>query len=70
MGQRVQIRLREREFSPEQLSAFLLQKIMRDAFLGEPVARRWLLSLAISMTTSGARRRTPRALPVSTSSGW
>jgi molecular chaperone DnaK len=41
MGQREKIRLREREFSPEQLSAFLLQKIKRDAeaFLGEPVQK-------------------------------
>ncbi len=41
MGQRLQVRLRDREFSPEQLSAFLLQKIKRDAeaFLGEPVAK-------------------------------
>jgi molecular chaperone DnaK len=41
MGRRETIRLRDREFSPEQLSAFLLQKIKRDAeaFLGEPVAR-------------------------------
>lgn len=39
MGRRETIRLRDREFSPEQLSAFLLQKIKRDAeaFLGEPV---------------------------------
>lgn len=39
MGQREKVRLRDREFSPEQLSAFLLQKIKRDAeaFLGEPV---------------------------------
>jgi molecular chaperone DnaK len=39
MGQRLRVRLREREFSPEELSAFLLQKIKRDAeaFLGEPV---------------------------------
>ena len=41
MGQRVKIRLRNREFSPEELSAFLLQKIKRDAeaFLGEPVGK-------------------------------
>jgi molecular chaperone DnaK len=41
MGQRVKIRLRDKEFSPEQLSAFLLQKIKRDAeaFLGEPVEK-------------------------------
>jgi molecular chaperone DnaK len=41
MGRRVQIRLRDREFTPEQLSAFLLQKIKRDAeaFLGEPVSK-------------------------------
>ncbi len=41
MGQREKIRLREREFTPEQLSAFLLQKIKRDAeaFLGEPVEK-------------------------------
>ncbi len=39
MGRRETIRLRDKEFSPEQLSAFLLQKIKRDAeaFLGEPV---------------------------------
>lgn len=41
MGLREKIRLRDREFSPEQLSAFLLQKIKRDAeaFLGETVER-------------------------------
>jgi molecular chaperone DnaK len=41
MGRRETIRLRERTFSPEQLSAFLLQKIRRDAeaFLGEGVAQ-------------------------------
>ncbi|MFZ5509956.1 MAG: molecular chaperone DnaK [Pseudomonadota bacterium] len=41
MGQRERIRLRDREFSPEQLSAFLLQKIKRDAeaYLGEPVSK-------------------------------
>jgi molecular chaperone DnaK len=41
MGRRETIRLRDREFSPEQLSAFLLQKIKRDAeaFLGEPVTK-------------------------------
>jgi molecular chaperone DnaK len=39
MGQRHTVRLRDRDYSPEQLSAFLLQKIKRDAeaFLGEPV---------------------------------
>jgi molecular chaperone DnaK len=41
MGQRVKVRLRDREFTPEELSALLLQKIKRDAeaFLGEPVTR-------------------------------
>jgi len=41
MGKREIIRLRDREYSPEQLSAFLLQKIKRDAeaFLGEPVEK-------------------------------
>ncbi len=41
MGQRATIRLRDRAFTPEQLSAFLLQKIKRDAeaFLGEPVEK-------------------------------
>jgi len=41
MGRRETIRLRNRDFSPEQLSAFLLQKIKRDAeaFLGEPVSQ-------------------------------
>ncbi len=39
MGRREKIRLRDRDFTPEQLSAFLLQKIRRDAeaFLGEKV---------------------------------
>ena len=39
MGQREKIILRGRDFSPEQLSAFLLQKIKRDAeaYLGEKV---------------------------------
>jgi molecular chaperone DnaK len=41
MGQRVKVTLRGKEFSPEQLSAFLLQKIKRDAeaFLGESVQK-------------------------------
>jgi len=39
MGTRQRIRLRSKEFTPEELSAFLLGKIKRDAeaFLGEPV---------------------------------
>ena len=39
MGRRVTLRLCARDYTPEQLSAFLLQKIKRDAeaFLGEPV---------------------------------
>ena len=39
MGQRDKIRLVSKEFTPEELSALLLQKIKRDAeaFLGEPV---------------------------------
>lgn len=41
MGRRVKVHLRDRSFTPEQLSALLLQKIKRDAeaFLGEPVQR-------------------------------
>ena len=41
MGRREKIRLSNQEYSPEQLSAFLLQKIKRDAeaFLGEPVTQ-------------------------------
>jgi molecular chaperone DnaK len=41
MGRREKIRLRDQTYSPEQLSAFLLQKIRRDAeaFLGEPVTQ-------------------------------
>jgi molecular chaperone DnaK len=41
MGTRDRTRLRDRDFTPEQLSAFLLQKIKRDAeaFLGEPVTK-------------------------------
>jgi molecular chaperone DnaK len=41
MGRREKITLRGREFTPEELSALLLQKIKRDAeaFLGEPVTK-------------------------------
>jgi molecular chaperone DnaK (HSP70) len=41
MGKRETIRLRNRDYTPEQLSAFLLQKIKRDAeaFLGESVEK-------------------------------
>lgn len=41
MGKRETVVLRGRDYSPEQLSAFLLQKIKRDAeaFLGEPVEK-------------------------------
>ena len=41
MGEREKIKLGDREFTPEQLSAFLLQKIKRDAesFLGEEVTQ-------------------------------
>jgi molecular chaperone DnaK len=41
MGRREKVRLHNNEYSPEQLSAFLLQKIKRDAeaFLGEPVTK-------------------------------
>jgi molecular chaperone DnaK len=41
MGQRDRVRLGSKEFTPEELSALLLQKIKRDAeaFLGEPVEK-------------------------------
>jgi len=41
MGRRERVRLRDKEFTPEQLSAFLLQKIKNDAeaYLGEPVEK-------------------------------
>lgn len=41
MGKRETIKLRDKEFTPEQLSAFLLQKIKNDAeaYLGEPVEK-------------------------------
>jgi molecular chaperone DnaK len=41
MGNREKIRLRDREFTPEELSSLLLQKIKRDAesFLGEPIEK-------------------------------
>ncbi len=41
MGRRENTRLHDKDYSPEQLSAFLLQKIRRDAeaFLGEPVEK-------------------------------
>ncbi len=43
MGRREKMRLRDREFSPEQLSAFLLQKIKRDAeaFWASRSSRPW-----------------------------
>lgn len=42
MGKREKIRLRDKEFSPEELSAFLLKKIKNDAeaYLDEPVGKR------------------------------
>jgi molecular chaperone DnaK len=60
MGTREHIRLRDREFSPEQLSAFLLQKIKRDAdaFLGESVSK-----AVPAAYRCGARRRAGRADP-------
>ena len=41
MGRREKVRLRDKEFAPEELSGFLLQKIKRDAeaFLGEAVTQ-------------------------------
>lgn len=41
MGKREKIRLRDKEFSPEQLSAFLIQKIKSDsqAYLGEDIQK-------------------------------
>lgn len=41
MGKRERVRLRDKEFTPEQLSAFLLQKIKSDAeaYLGESVEK-------------------------------
>jgi molecular chaperone DnaK len=41
LGQRVRVRLQNKEFTPEQLTAFLLQKIKHDAeaFLGELVEK-------------------------------
>ncbi len=41
MGQRITLKVHGRDYSPEQLSGFLLQKIKRDAeaFLGEPVTK-------------------------------
>ncbi len=41
MGKRKKITLRDKQFSPEQLSGFLLQKIKNDAeaFLGEPIEK-------------------------------
>jgi hypothetical protein len=58
MGQRDRVRLGGKEFSPEELSALLLQKIKRDAeaFLGS--RRRSSPCRPTSMTTSAARPRT------------
>ena len=56
MGRREKVRLRDRELSPEELSGFLLQKIMRDAeaFLGEPVTPQSRLRPALNRTPSCA----------------
>ena len=72
MGRREKIRLRDNEYSPEQLSAFLLQKIKRDAeaFLGEPVKRRSSPFPPISTTTSATPPRMPAASPASRWRGW
>ena len=60
MGRRDTLRLRDKEFSPEQLSAFLLQKIKRDAeaFWGSRSRRRSSPCRPTSMTTSAAPPRT------------
>ncbi len=41
MGAKEKIKLRDKEYTPEQISAFILQKIKRDseAYLGEPVPK-------------------------------
>ena len=41
MGTKEKIKLKDKEYSPEQISAFILQKIKRDAeaYLGEPVQK-------------------------------
>jgi molecular chaperone DnaK len=72
MGRRETIRLRDRKFSPEQLSAFLLQKIKSDAeaFLEEPVRQAVVTVPPISMTISGVRPATRAASPASKSLGW
>lgn len=56
MGKRETIALRGHDYSPEQLSAFLLQKIKRDAeaFLGEPVEKAVvILGVSARDTASG-----------------
>jgi molecular chaperone DnaK len=61
MGTRRQGTSCAKEFTPEQLSAFLLQKIKRDAeaFLGEKVRRPSSPCRPTSTTTSAAPPRTP-----------
>jgi len=41
MGTKDKVQMRDKEYTPEQISAFILQKIKRDAeaYLGEPVAK-------------------------------
>lgn len=56
MGKRETVALRGHDYSPEQLSAFLLQKIKRDAeaFLGEPVEKAVvILGVSARDTASG-----------------
>ena len=61
MGTRQRIRLRNRDFTPEELSAFLLGKIKRDAegFLGEPVKDAVVTVPAYSQKLSAAERYPP-----------
>jgi molecular chaperone DnaK len=66
MGRRELIRLRDRELSPEQLSAFLLQKIKRDAeaYLGEPIDRA-VVTIPAGTQPGTVLRLQGRGLPVS-----
>ncbi len=61
MGKREKVNLRDKEFTPEQLSAFLLQKIKNDAeaFLGEPVEKAVVTVPAYLMITKEVQQKMP-----------
>ena len=72
MGENFKYNLRGQEFTPQQLSAFVLQKVKKDAeaFLGEPVEQPSSPCLLILTTTNARPPRMPDALQAWTSFAW